>query len=787
MKHYERLPVCHGNVPVSIACDVAKKGMLVAVTHPSPMPKDICCENFKGLLTYIRNHYGEEGVRQLTAGLLEGQYFVRDKLAPDQVTPIGLEHLMDPAYWVSNAFSLQLLNNVNQVVSGPEPLRTAGCGMVRESLSHTTLFIAKIIGLRRLAKRAARINARFNRTKDVHLTDIADSALTFELHYRDGFKVTKDVCNWNLGIYQGIGTLAGLADITARETACVLDGAPHCRFHLTWKKRRFLPMGIRSLLTPVLRWTARDLIDDYENSIKEREALIDKLAASENKYRTLFEDSMEAMSLSRQGILVDVNPAWLKLHGYGEKQEVIGRQVSVFIHPEDRGANMVDGRDGVPDADRLMRLRSLAKNGDTIEVEIFSSRIGYEGQWSVLTNFRDVTELKRAEDSRRQLEVRLQRAEKMEAVAALAGGVAHDLNNILSGLVGYPDLILMQLEADSPLVEPVRTIQDSGKKAAAIVQDLLTLARRGVTTREIVNLNQVVRHYLNSPEYRKMLAYHPGVEVATRLSADLLHLYGSPVHLAKTLMNLVSNAAEAMPDGGCITITTENRYLDPNQRGFEEMAEGDYCLLTVSDDGVGIAAEDREKIFEPFYTKKKMGRSGTGLGMAVVWGTVKDHAGHIRIRSEVGAGAVIQLYLPATREEIVDRADLGDMARFAGQGETILVVDDVPEQRKIARRMLETMGYRVAAVESGEAALAYLEDSACDLVLLDMIMEPGLDGLETYRRMIQARPGQKAVIATGFSETSRVKEAQSLGAGGYLQKPYTIEKLGQAVRRELDQ
>ncbi len=754
--------------------------------HPAPMSKDICCENFKGLLTYIRSHYGDDGIRRLTAGLLDGQYCVRDKYAPDEIVSIGLEHLTDPAYWVSNAFSLILLGNVKRVVSGPKPLFTAGCGVVRESLSRTTLFAAKFAGIRRLAMRAAKINARFNRTKDVHPVDVTDTSLTFELNYRPGYEVTKDVCNWNLGIYAGIASLTGVADITARETACILDGASHCRFHLSWRKRRLLPNGVRGLVAPLIGWAVKDLIAEHEKNIEEREALIEKLAASENKYRTLFEDSLQAMSLSRQGKLVDVNPAWLKLHDYADKTEILGKDISEFIHPEDRAALEKRRANWSSLTARVTRMRDITRSGTAIDVEVFSSRITYDGAASVLATVRDITELKKSENNRLQLEARLQRAEKMEAVATLAGGVAHDLNNILSGIVGYPDLILMQLPEDSVLVDPVRTIQDSGKKAAAIVQDLLTLARRGVTTREVVNFNQVVHNYLKSPEYKKMLSYHPGVEVALALSSDLLNLSGSPVHLAKTMMNLVSNAAEAMPDGGRITIATENRYIDPHRKGFEEIPEGEYCVLTVHDTGIGISKEDIEKIFEPFYTKKKMGRSGTGLGMAVVWGTVKDHAGFIRIRSEVGQGAVIRLYFPATREALTQQAIPADMDQYQGHGETVLVVDDVPEQRAIARQMLEVLGYQVAVAASGEEALAYLENNRCDLVVLDMIMDPGLDGLETYRRIILKWPGQKAVIATGYSETDRVKEAQSMGAGIYLQKPYTFEKLGQSIRDELD-
>ncbi len=754
---------------------------------PAPMPKDICCENFKGLLAYIQNHHGTNGVHRLTEGLVDGAYCVRDKFNPDQIIPIRLDHLTDPAYWVSNAFSLALLGNVRKLVPGPNPLYTAGYDMVRESLSRTTLFAAKLAGTRRLARRATRINARFNRTKDVHLAEVKDTALTFELNYRSGYKVTKDVCNWNLGIYSGIASLTGVSGVVGRETACVLDGAPHCRLHISWKNRGLLSRLTRGLLTPIVRWCVHDLIADYEQTIEERKSLFDKLAASENKYRTLFEDSLQAMSLTRQGRLVEVNPAWLALHGHTRKSEVIGRDVMDFIHPDDRRVLVARRDTWSPDNAGVIRMRDITAIGETVDVEVHSSRIEYDGKRSILTTVKDITAWKQAEENRRLLEARLQRAEKMEAVAALAGGVAHDLNNILSGVVGYPELLLMQIPRDSPLAEPLQTIQESGKKAAAIVEDLLTLARRGVSTREIVNLNAVVAQYTESPEYHRMLSYHPGVQVTTRLKPDLLNLSGSPVHLAKTLMNLVSNAAEAMPTGGRITVETDNRAVDPQVPGFEEMPAGDYCVLTVRDTGIGISSEDRDKIFEPFYTKKKMGRSGTGLGMAVVWGTVQDHAGFIRLQSAVGEGTVMQLFFPATHE-----IPAGEPARpisidqFRGRGETVLVVDDVPEQRAIASQMLEAMGYRVAEAASGEDALAFLENAYCDLVLLDMIMDPGIDGLETYRRMINRRPGQKAIIASGYSETDRVREAQSLGAGRYLQKPYTFEKLGRSIRVELD-
>jgi len=369
----------------------------------------------------------------------------------------------------------------------------------------------------------------------------------------------------------------------------------------------------------------------------------------------------------------------------------------------------------------------------------------------------------------------------MEALGTLAGGVAHDLNNILSGVVGYPDLLLLDLPPESPLHAPLLTIQRSGRKAAAIVQDLLTLARRGVAESRALDLNRIVADYLESPELAKLIQFHPAVRVETDLAPDLRPVKGSAVQLFKTLMNLVSNAAEAMPDGGALHIETRNRRLDRPAGGYEAIPPGEYAVAVVTDTGIGISPQDLERIFEPFYSKKVMGRSGTGLGMAVVWGTVKDHGGYVDVRSREGAGTAFTIYLPATREAPAAAAPPWSIEAHRGREETVLVVDDVAEQREIAVGMLNRLGYRAEAAASGEAAVERVTRGPVDLLLLDMIMDPGIDGLETYRRILAFRPGQRAVIASGYAETGRVREALQAGPATYLKKPYGLENLAEAL------
>ena len=395
-------------------------------------------------------------------------------------------------------------------------------------------------------------------------------------------------------------------------------------------------------------------------------------------------------------------------------------------------------------------------------------------------------EHKQAEAERQSLQERLQRAEKMEALGQLAGGVAHDLNNVLGVSTIYAELLQEKIPEKSPLRKYADHILSSTQKGAAIIEDLLTLARRGVAASEVINLNSTVSNFLKVPEFERIQVNHPQVTFRTECQDDLLNIKGSPVHLEKTLMNLVSNAAEAISGKGTVTVRIENRYLDTPIRGYDEVKQGDYVVLTVSDTGMGIPAENREKIFEPFYTKKTMGRSGTGLGLAIVWGTVKDHNGYIDLQTEVGLGTTFTLYFPVTREEVAVTQQKVPIEEYMGKGESVLVVDDIAEQQEIADKLLTRLGYKVHTVSGGEEAVEYLKRNQADILVLDMIMAPGIDGLETYRRVLAMNPKQKAVLVSGFSETDRVREAQKLGAGAYVKKPYIMETIGVAIRDELD-
>ncbi|UCH07493.1 MAG: PAS domain S-box protein [Deltaproteobacteria bacterium] len=522
--------------------------------------------------------------------------------------------------------------------------------------------------------------------------------------------------------------------------------------------------------------------------ITERKEAEEKLRNEKKHLESLIQYSALAIVTLDEGhAIVSCNRYFERLFLYKES-EIIGKNLDEVVAGQEHLQDAVSYTKQILDGKAVHGSGARErKYGSPVEVEFFGVPVVIEGKVvGAYAIYRDISERKRAEEEKQNLVAQLVRAQKMEAIGTLAGGVAHDLNNILSGLVSYPELLLFDLPKDSPLRQPILTIQNSGQKATAIVQDLLTLARRGVPTTEVVNLNGIISKHLISPEFGKLKDFHPNVKLETDLETDLLPILGSPVHLSKTVMNLISNAAEAMPHGGKIYISTENRYIDHPMRGYDPVKEGDYATLIVSDTGVGIPEKDIEKIFEPFYTKKVMGRSGTGLGMAVVWGTVKDHKGYIDVKSTEGKGTTCTLYFPVTRKESAKDESRLSIEDYKGRGESILVVDDVKEQTEIAAQLLERLGYSVTSVSSGEEAVDYMKDNSADLLVLDMIMEPGIDGLETYKRILELRPGQKAIIVSGFSETERVREAQRLGAGAYIKKPYLLERIGLAVRDELE-
>lgn len=410
------------------------------------------------------------------------------------------------------------------------------------------------------------------------------------------------------------------------------------------------------------------------------------------------------------------------------------------------------------------------KSGKTLQYRC----VALDAGWRMLTYF-DVTEMKKTEE-------KLLKSQKMEAMGMMAGGVAHDLNNILSAIVGYPDLLLMELPEKSALRQPLEVIKSAGQRAADVVADMLLVARGAASSREVIALNSLVLEFLTSPEVKEMLSIHQDVRLSTKLAPKLSNISCSSSHIQKCLMNLLNNGAEAIEGQGRVVVATRNQYVDKAVAEDQSMDIGEYVVLRVSDTGKGIAEEDVDEIFEPFFSKKVLGRSGTGLGLAIVWNTIREYGGSITVASGT-TGTVFELFFPVSLEEVQEIE--GEMASLQGHGERILIVDDEQQQRDLGVQILLLLGYEAEAVVSGEEALALVQERAMDLLVLDMIMDPGMNGRETYEAIVKISPSQRALIASGFSENDEVLKTQGLGAGEFIRKPYTVEQLGRAVQKAL--
>lgn len=396
-----------------------------------------------------------------------------------------------------------------------------------------------------------------------------------------------------------------------------------------------------------------------------------------------------------------------------------GRSLAEFLHPAQFLVCQKETRKRVQGEKNEYDLEVMRPNGETRLIHLCARpRILDDGTFvGTFGVFEDITEHRRITEERTKLEDRLQRAEKMESLGLLAGGVAHDLNNMLGPLVGYPEMIIRKLPPDSPLINWLRKIEKSAELAADVIQDLLTLARRGRYQMKPTNVNDVLKEYVDSGTFARAIERNPGITFTLNLDPRIGRIDGSATHLTKTFMNIIQNALEATESGGSVSVSTSQRKLDCLSTGFETVDKGEYVAVRVVDTGSGIPAEEIAKIFEPYFSKKKMGASGSGLGLAVVYGVVKDHKGYYDVISEVGRGTEFILYFPVTakpQELIVPTEVTGSLGELR-----VYVISDDPETRQLNVDMLQSGGITADSSGSGPTSRALL-DSTYDCGIVDL-------------------------------------------------------------------
>lgn len=521
-----------------------------------------------------------------------------------------------------------------------------------------------------------------------------------------------------------------------------------------------------------------ELLQEVQNrKVKESE-----LRVSEARYRTLYDNSIDGICIiSLDMHFSSANKQLCNQLGYTEKEVKTKRPEDIY--PQGTGEEITALLKNVfATGNADWETKQITKSGTCIPVEIRAQLIVVDNEDAILCTCRDITERKKQEEEYKNLQEQLHRASKMEAIGLMAGGIAHDLNNILAGVTGYPELMLLSLPPDSPLIKPLKAILQSGRRAAAVVTELLTMARGVASVKQPHNCNNLIEEFLATPEAIKMTEYSPNIAIITRLGKATGSITCSPIHIQKCIMNLMINAVEAVGDRpeGCVEIVTDRPNLSEQDRDNLNLSPGDYVRILVKDNGSGISHQDIKKIFEPFYSKKILGRSGTGLGLTVVWSVVNEHHGAVDVASSE-QGTTFALYLPATNSAEIQNAHNSARDEIQPTGH-ILVVDDEPQLRDIASTMLKSFGYTTKTVCSGEKAVAIMQEETFDLVVIDMMMEPGMNGRQTYEKIIKIKPGQKALIASGYSENHEVKRAIALGAGGFIKKPYSMRELFLAIQ-----
>lgn len=509
---------------------------------------------------------------------------------------------------------------------------------------------------------------------------------------------------------------------------------------------------------------------------------ISELKRSEERFRALTEYSIDTiMRFDREHRHLYVNPVVEKQTGM-KPEEFIGKTHLELGFPEDLCALWAEAIDGVFETAEPHRIDFSMPDGTVFDWQL-TPEISSEGSVSaVITSARDITKRKKAEEDRARLEDQLRQSQKMESIGRLAGGVAHDFNNILTGILGYAEVIQSTLIPGDPILSDLEEIRKAAERASGLTSQLLAFSRKQIIDPKVIQPNAALESSQN------MLSRIIGEDIDSVFSpqVDLWRIKADPAQVDQILVNLAVNARDAMPDGGKLTIETQNvsfdaEYCDSNP----EAKPGKFVMLAVTDNGHGMDAETRRKIFEPFFSTKG-GDEGTGLGLSTVYGIVRQNGGFINVYSEPGRGTTFKAYFPAVMDE-AEEVTTKEVAEHPSGSETILLVEDEEMVRRLAVRVLEKQGYEVLGHDSGGTALLFCErnDHPIDLIVTDVVL-PGMNGRELFEKVQEGRPGIKVLFMSGYTENVIAHHGVLEEGTEFIQKPFTIEALTRKVRAVLD-
>jgi two-component system, cell cycle sensor histidine kinase and response regulator CckA len=510
--------------------------------------------------------------------------------------------------------------------------------------------------------------------------------------------------------------------------------------------------------------------------ITERKQYEESLRESEERYRSLFEQARDAIVITTEhGDVVDVNTYALNLFGYTKEEMIAMNFQQLYVDPDDghRFRREMKERGSAGDFYTRLHRSDGSEMECTMNVDCRCGKngaiLGYQGI------IRDVTEARR-------LQVRLQESRKTEAITTLAGGIAHQFNNALTPIMGNIDILQMDHAQDDDLMDTLKQMKESCRRMANLTSQLLAYARGGKYAVQVVSPNAFVLDTIPLVEH----TLHPEVRVETDLPPNVSDVKADPTQMEMVLSALIANADEATEGPGRIRIAAADVELDQKFRTHHDLTPGPYVCVSVEDTGKGMDEETRQRIFDPFFTTHFLGR---GLGMAAVYGIIKNHGGAIEVESELGKGTVVRVYLPAIGPEGKEEGKKGDKKREVEPEKlkgTILVIEDDEMVMDLTRAMLERLGYRVLSAGTGKEAVDSVKafDGKIDLALLDIKL-PDMSGSQVYPLIMEARPGLKVVVCSGYALDGPAQEILNAGAVGFIQKPFSIETIKEKLEKVL--
>ncbi len=516
----------------------------------------------------------------------------------------------------------------------------------------------------------------------------------------------------------------------------------------------------------------------FQYAFNKRRMADEALRESDKKYRSILESIEEGcFEVDLAGNLTFFNEPLCRILGY-TRADLEGMNLAVFATEETikKNERLFAQVERTGDPVYVAEYEAIQKNGRYVPLELSASLIsnsenepiGFRGV------LRDVSERKRTEDERRKLETQLQQAQKMESIGTLAGGIAHDFNNILMGIQGNASLMLLKIDSSHPNFEKAKNIERYIQNGTELTKQLLGFARRGKYLVKATDLNEIIEK--SSALFGRT---KKEIQIHTRLTKDIWTAEVDQGQIDQVLLNLYVNAAQAMPEGGDLYLETENVVLDHTYVKPYKVEPGKYIRISVADTGVGIDKENQKRIFEPFFTTKEMGR-GTGLGLASVYGIVKNHGGYINVYSEKDQGTRFTIYLPASEKEVIEEQEpIAALTKGTG---TILLIDDEEMIIDIGEELIVELGYKVLVARSGPEALdVYAKKyKSIDLVIMDMIM-PGMGGGEAFDRLKKINPKVKVLLSSGYSINGQASRILERGCDGFIQKPFHMKQLSEKI------